>query len=105
MSDYAEAVERNLKGITHVSSGLCPGCKVCEQAYGMEPEAFKDACEDGSVCDEGGFSWRACECCDSGLGGNRYAAHGWLDGKLIHLDICEDCLFYLEYGEEPESQE
>jgi hypothetical protein len=75
----------------------------------MDKEELETALENGEVADEGSFSRQYCECCGSALGGNRYAAHGWLDGitdieHLIHLEICQDCLMYLANGEEPEER-
>ena len=85
MSKYTEAVERGLEGLSHVSGGICPGCPDC-------PEV-----------DEGFFSHAPCDCCNSTLGGDRYAAHGAdPDGDLIHLDVCPDCVAYLANGEELE---
>jgi len=50
---------------------------------------------------EGEFSWRACECCGSRLGGTRYNVVGY-DHKREEIvgpwSICTDCLFYNEYG-------
>lgn len=33
MSAYTEAVERNLKGLTAVSTGICPGCSECKSDF------------------------------------------------------------------------
>jgi len=102
MSDFTEAVEHYLDGLEAVSSGPCPGCAECavegaeeetEEWYGLAGEPY--------------FSWSPCECCGSHLGGDRHPAHGLikggkLDGKLVHMDVCTDCLFYLANGDEPE---
>lgn len=45
------------------------------------------------------FSWRPCECCKSGLGGMReylYALDG--QGGMVQFTICEDCVYYVNYG-------
>lgn len=87
MSEFTERVEANLKGIEHVSTGYALGCNCC-------PELDED---------EGGFSWSSCASCGSTLGGNRYSAHGIVEGgRLIHLEVCEDCLCFLANGDEPE---
>ena len=33
---FTDAVERNLKGLTAVSSGVCPGCEQCRDEYGQK---------------------------------------------------------------------
>lgn len=44
------------------------------------------------------FSWSACECCGSDLGGNRHPAHGCdKNGDIVHFSVCEDCLYYINY--------
>lgn len=129
MSEYTDAVERGLRGLDYVSTGLalgCPECglesKKCTACKGYGTEDIGTECPhchgEGSVpcdetdrdeaCDEGLFSWHACDCCGSTLGGNRYAAHGLhsdgpLKGKLCHLEVCADCLVYIANGDEPES--
>lgn len=88
-----------------------------------------DACDDcngkGSTCacsecsdfdpevgDEGHFSWRDCDACGSGLGGDRHAAHGLIALKprarrthLIHLDVCTDCLVFVANGDLPDGED
>lgn len=99
MSDFTDAIDRNLDGCEAVSVGYCPGCEFCP-GY-----------QEGS--DEGGFSQDSCECCGSTLGGNRYSAHyirpddnGSVVGQVIHhMEVCEDCLLYLANGDEPETWE
>ena len=104
MSRYTDAVERELEGLTAVSSGLCPGCEQCASDKGMELDEFSEALECGEIADEPSFSWSRCECCGSSLGGDRHPAHAITgDGQLIHFEICVDCLFYLAYGDEPEN--
>jgi len=67
---------------------------------------FSDRISGGEVEEDGGFSWAACDLCGSTLGGDRFAAHGFTpEGKLIHLDICMDCLQYLANGTIPEEWE
>lgn len=81
--------------------GIACDCEDCQSAFGLSSAELREGAEDGSVFDEGGFSWQSCECCKSSLGGNRYAAHGFVDGELCHLDVCEDCLCYLANGDLP----
>ncbi len=89
---YQEAVEHNLSGIEHVSTGACPGCAECD--------LDRDCSEhDRELAEEPHFSWQPCECCGSNLGGERHPAHGLIDGKLVHLSVCTDCLYYLNYGQ------
>lgn len=95
-SEYAEyqaAVERNLKGLEFVSTGACPGCEDC----GLEKEATGYEIETAT---EPSFSWSSCDACGSTLGGDRHPAHGRMsDGTLLHLNVCTDCLYYLNYGQ------
>lgn len=90
---YEAAVAYNLKGLEFVSTGACPGCDEC----GLSDNPSD---HDRECADEGGFSWRECEACGSSLGGNRYPAHARTkDGALLHFEVCEDCLMYLNYGQ------
>jgi hypothetical protein len=47
------------------------------------------------------FSWHPCECCQRSQGGNRYTCEGY-NRKLREVvgpfDVCEDCIYYSEYG-------
>lgn len=98
MSDYTDTVDRYLKGLEHVSTGPCPGCGECLECD--DPEDPSDEWHD--LAGEPHFSWHPCECCGSGLGGDRHPAHGVdHDGEIVHLSICTDCLLYLANGEEP----
>jgi hypothetical protein len=48
---------------------------------------------------ESWFSWSPCECCGSHLGGDReylYARNA--ADELIQFTICEDCVYYVNYG-------
>lgn len=44
------------------------------------------------------FSWHPCECCQSPLGGNREYLWAWSGETRVQYEICEDCVYYLEYG-------
>lgn len=49
--------------------------------------------------DESWFSHYPCECCGTGLGGQReylYATHQ--SGMRLQYSICSDCVYYLNYG-------
>jgi hypothetical protein len=91
MSKYTRAVERNLSGLHAVSTGACPGCAECADV-------------DPDVGDEGGFSWSGCGICGSSLGGTLYRWHALTpDNELLHFDdCCQDCVFFLANGDEPE---
>ena len=89
-----------------ISPGLywkCPDCQA-----GMEEKEMQAGIENGTVIDEGGFSYHDCETCGCPLGGDRYAAHGWLDidgvKTIIHYDICGDCVQVLANGEVPDDE-
>lgn len=48
------------------------------------------------------FSYFACDCCKSRLGGKRYEYACTIDeGDTFLEHVCEDCLFYIEYGDLP----
>ena len=97
--EFVKAFDAGLQGLEHVSSGLCPSCSDCADEYGMDASDFAKAVESGAVCEEPHFSWNSCDCCGGTLGGNREVAHGIdEDGNLHHFHICEDCVYYLEYG-------
>ena len=51
---------------------------------------------------ENAFSWSICDCCKSNLGGKRYEyACATAEGDTFLENVCEDCLFYIEYGDLP----
>lgn len=91
-AEYKASVERFTEGLTFISTGSCTGCDECN---------LSENCTDHEreLAEEPYFSWQPCECCGSGLGGNRHPAHGFdKDDNLIHFAVCEDCLYYLNYG-------
>lgn len=88
---YQKTVDENLEGLEHVSSGPCPGCEEC----GLSEEPSD---EEYDLASEPHFSRSPCEACGSRLGGDRYPAHGILDGEIIHFNVCPDCYYYLTYG-------
>lgn len=92
MSDeFIKAVEIQLEGVEAFSVGACPdGCATCE---------------DNPHADQGSFSWQHCESCYSSLGGDRYPAHGLIDGEIEHFDVCGDCLMFHANGEAPDNWE
>jgi hypothetical protein len=53
-----------------------------------------------------GFSWNRCQCCGDSDGGNRSLAWA-VTVRGQHrtqraMDICDDCVMYIEYGMTPE---
>jgi|ETNvirnome_2_300_1030623.scaffolds.fasta_scaffold73313_2 hypothetical protein len=90
-------VTNYLTGLTAVSTGACPGCDDCGLSDCEDTESEEYQC-----AGEAHFSWSNCECCCSTLGGDRHPAHAMSDGKLVHMNICTDCLFHIEFGETPE---
>ena len=86
----------------------------CEVTYKEYEESVADfvegtGCEIFSTspnyeegCVEPHFSWSACQCCGSLLGGDRYdmvACNPGSDPTLIEFRACSDCLFYLTYDQ------
>ena len=109
MSKFTESIDRELKGIDHIATGLASCCGECCSAHGLDEGEMEEGCENGTVIDEGGFSSIACDSCGSPLGGDRYAAHGFSGAQtegseksIVHLDICVDCLMFHANGDEPE---
>lgn len=103
---YLQEYQRCTDGIKHISTGIYSKCQGCQRQWGMGAAELEAACQADEVTDEGGFSGRRCEGCGSGLGGNRYAAHGFTDDNtVVHLDVCEDCLIYIANGDEPKNWE
>lgn len=90
---YCAAVERGLEGLRY--SGSSPAvecCEECREEYGEDQERAYEY--------EPWFSWRSCEACSRDLGGNRHPAHAFdAEDEVIHLEICGDCVYYLEYGQ------
>jgi hypothetical protein len=94
-TEWKARVDRYLEGLTAVSSGACPGCDSCGLAADASDEELDEAGEPG-------FSWSPCECCGSLLGGDRHPAHGVSEKHgILHLGVCTDCLFYVNYGDVP----
>lgn len=89
-NEYKIAVELFFlnEGIEHLSIACSeeePNCPCCGDEYSGEPF----------------FSWSNCDCCGSPLGGNRYHVTGFNKehDQIICYDVCQDCLYYTEYGQ------
>ena len=97
--NFQQRIECNLKGLNHVSPGICCGCEQCQSDFGMSEREIAEAQANEGLTDEGGYSLQDCDSCGSDLAGDRYAAHGIdANGDSVHLDICCDCLLYLANG-------
>lgn len=94
-AEYIANIDHELRGVEYFSVGTAHQCGECNPD-GLDENA------DLSVYDEGSFSWRACESCGSLLGGDRHAAHGFISGELVHLNVCADCLCYHANGDLPD---
>lgn len=68
----------------HQISNECPDCGV-----------------DYGNCPEPSFSWQACDCCGSRLGGDRYHVAGFnrTHAQILCYNVCTDCLYYSAYGQ------
>ena len=127
--EYIERIERNTKGLTYISTGICPGCEKCLDDFGIRiececggdddcelcngfgkrkptEEEFEDQWSNEDAYDEGGFSWSSCDLCGCPLGGNREVWHGVdKDGNIFHGDYaCTNCIMYLANGEVPDDE-
>jgi hypothetical protein len=106
--EYQAAVKRSLEGLTAVSNGPIAGCSDCLEVPDCEccgapfdvdrgndpPEGWYDSANEPHI------SSNACDGCGCGLQGDRFPAHGRStnDDAIVHLDICGDCIYYLEYA-------
>ena len=47
------------------------------------------------------FSWQACDCCKTPLGGSREKASGYspTTNEVKEYEVCLDCLYYVAYGQ------
>ncbi len=90
---YQAAVYDGSRDLEALSTGACRACETCN------PERIQEETWDGTAAGEGEFSWSPCEICSRYLGGTRYPAHYLASGELVHLRVCADCLYYLEYGQ------
>lgn len=110
MSDFLIRVEHYTDGLKHLSTGSCPGCSECLDTpeTGEWGDGSPEWEEWASLADEPSFSWSHCDTCGSTLGGDRHPAHAFTDDEqqdLVHLDVCQDCLFYFANGDIPENYE
>lgn len=98
-AQYERDVSCGLNGLDFVSTGVSPACQECADSRGFDTlEDLERACEAGDVVEEGSFSWARCDCCRAEAG-DRYDAHARDDNdELVHLDVCADCLQYINYG-------
>lgn len=112
MSDFTDAVEaqskrEGLRGSGSIAPGFTSICGDCRDRYDFCCEHSANAAwEAGEIEEEGSFSWTPCDLCGSHLGGDRHAAHFFIDDDpqkdIIHIEVCIDCLMYLANGDEPE---
>ena len=106
MSNYTEAIDRNLAGIMGFNTGFAASCQTCRDRFQVESDYDPEHPE--HIDDEGSFSSASCDSCGTHLAGDRYIAHGFDDrtGTLYHFDFtCRDCVAFHANGEEPESWE
>lgn len=108
---YCDRVEANLKGLCAVSTGACPGCDECADAFGFDStDEFTEAYESGSFEPESSFCWSGCEICGSSLGGEMEHWHAIegdkpKGGEILHFtNACRDCLMFLANGEVPDDE-
>ena len=52
--DYIERIENYTKGLTAVSTGVCPGCEKCLEEYEIEIECECGGDDDCELCDGSG---------------------------------------------------
>jgi hypothetical protein len=97
---FVERIAEYTKGIDHISPGICPGCETCQQQWGLSEAELEAGMGAGSVIDEPHMSGSICETCGD-VAGDRHAAHGFVGARLLHLDICPDCLCYFANGDIP----
>ncbi len=94
-AEYEKSVKAFMEreGIDNLSSGHIhyPECKA---------ELDDGECPTHGQVDEPFFSWGACDCCGTHLGGNREHATGYnpTTKEIQEYTICEDCVYYSAYG-------
>ena len=99
-ADYQQAVDDFMERETlaHRTSGhlVCPNCK----AEWDDSDHCPTCGQNRESFDEPYFSWSACDCCGSQLGGDREHATGYdqTTGEIREYSICSDCVYYTEYG-------
>lgn len=94
-TEYEAAYRRRLEGLERVSIGACSGCEDCCSCYRYDDEA-----EQFKTQPKPWFSKLSCEACGSTEAGDREVTHGVdADGEIVHLDMCDDCVYYTEYGQ------
>ncbi len=94
LRDSFDSEEEALAEIEALVS-VFPGAEITAEE--VEPSQ-----EEMDLAGEAHFSWSACDTCGSPLGGDRHPAHARLEsGELVHLSVCTDCLFFINYGETP----
>ena len=79
-------------------------CSECEAPLHLDGICESECPKCGAdveAMNEPSFSWSACECCGSSLGGDRYPASGYSRelNACYEYEICADCLYYTAYGE------
>lgn len=104
---YNKTVSQSLERMRHPSSGISGTCSECQEDYGFRNDAamFFRLVADGAISDEGTTSMAWCALCHRRGMGHHYVMHyidSSPDGQLVHDALCEDCLYYLEYGTVPE---
>ncbi len=93
---FETAFAHALDGLTAPSSGACSGCDECREDYDYNKRTDEFEC-----IAEPSFSKSWCEVCGNTLAGNRYPIHGLVpsNNTMRHLEACDDCVYYLEYGQ------
>jgi hypothetical protein len=103
---FIKRYNRGAAGFEFLSGGASSRCDECYDTFGdHNPRDFVAGVESGDIIDEGTFSWQSCDICGEDLGGNRYIAHGRIDGRIEHFLVCGDCLIYMETGDAPDEVE
>ncbi len=102
--EYMESVRSGLEGIEAVSSGVCPGCTMCADRHELTLDELEVAWSSGEVYEEAYFG-EGCDACGTWLAGNLYLSHGLIDGEIVELELCTDCVLYIANGDVPEFNE
>ncbi len=93
-AEYELAYAWGVTGLSAVSSGACSGCNECCDDYD-----YNDGTEEFQITPEAWFAKSPCEACGTRWAGNRFPLHGVNDdNSIVHLDVCDDCVYYSEYG-------
>ena len=103
MGLFHESIEKHLPKGWPIMIGLDGECSVCATIMRQPDDGiFYQEVVEGKIFDSGYSRWGVCNTCGTKKHLIKHAAHTVNDNcKLIHLDICGDCVSYFVHNEDP----